>query len=518
MRHSSPRTVAGLVVPSILVRMPSSHSTPLATFPPGPVWRSGLRRSLWLEQALAAEAQSAGPAAGDPPLPARADICVVGGGFTGLWTALALRRRDPSLAVVLVEADICGGGASGRNGGFVMTSWSKFSSLRKLCGDSDALRYAQACEAAVEAIGAFCEDNAIDGDFRRAGWLWTASNRAQLGAWDAAIAAIAAAGAEPYDLLTPAEVAERAGSAVHCAGVFERGAATFHPAKVARGLAAVARRRGIGVLESTAVRTIHAGVPLRVETGRGELRADTVLLAVNAWTAAVAEARQALVVTSSDIVATDPIPSRLDEIGWEPGLSISDSRRLVSYYQRTRDDRVVFGKGGGTLAFNGRVHAGFHGDSARAGEVAAQLRYSYPQLADVPIARSWRGPIDYSVSGVPFIFHVGGHPNVLAATGFSGNGCGPAYVVADALAATALGQTADALPEALRRVPASPLPPEPVRYLGGRLVRAAIARKERLEDAGRPPDRLTRGLAGLDPTGFVDSAAPPAGKRPALSQ
>ncbi len=497
--------------------MKRSHPAALATFPPGPVWRPGLRRSLWLEQALAAESPGAGPAAGDQALPARTDICVVGGGFTGLWTALALRRRDPSLDVVVLEADICGGGASGRNGGFVMTSWSKFSSLRKLCGKSDALRYALACEAAVEAIGGYCAENGIDGDFCLGGWLWPASSRAQLGAWDAAIAAIADAGAEPYERLTPAEVAERAGSAVHCAGVFERTSATFHPAKVARGLAAVARRNGITVLESTSVRAIQAGGRLRVQTSRGEMRADRVLLAVNAWTAALPEARRALVVTSSDIVATDPIPDRLDAIGWARGLSISDSRRLVSYYQRTADDRVVFGKGGGTLAFNGRVNDGFHGDSARAGEVSAQLRYSYPQLADVTIARSWRGPIDYSVSGVPFIFRVGGRPDVLAAAGFSGNGCGPSYVVADALAALALGQAAEPFPEALLQVPASPLPPEPVRYLGGRLVRAAIARKERLEDAGRPPDRLTVGLAGLDPTGFVDRDAPAAEEPLALN-
>lgn len=484
-----------------------SPSTPLATFPARPVWPRGLPRSLWLQDALAAEALDPAAAQGSkaPPAPVgRVDVCVVGGGFTGLWTALALHERDPSLTILVLEADICGGGASGRNGGFVMTAWSKFSSLSKLCGQADALRYAQACEAAVGAIGRFCAENEIDGQFNQAGWLWTATNDAQLGAWDAALTAIAATGAAPYELLTPGEVAERTGSTAHRAGVFERASATFHPARVARGLAAVARRRGITVLESTAVRAIHHGTPLRIETSRGELRADTALLALNAWTAALPEARDALVVTSSDIVATDPIPERLDAIGWERGLSISDSRRLVSYYQRSTADRIVFGKGGGALAFNGRVHDGFHGVSERASEVQGGLRYAYPQLSDVPAPHSWRGPIDYSVSGVPFIFRVGGHPAVLAATGFSGNGCGPAHVVADAMAAAALGQTSETFPEALWRVPSSPLPSEPIRYLGGRLVRAAIARKEHAEDSGRTPGRLTATVAGLDPTGFVD--------------
>ncbi|MEO6859549.1 MAG: FAD-binding oxidoreductase [Solirubrobacteraceae bacterium] len=496
--------------------MPRPSRTALATFPPGPVWPPGRRRSLWLEQALAAEHYPEPHPDRDSRLPPTADVCVVGGGFTGLWTALALNRRDPSLNVVVLEADICGGGASGRNGGFVMSAWSKFASLRKICGEADALRYAMASESAIASIGGFLHETGIDGEFRRAGWLWAATNPAQLGAWETAVEAIAPTGAAPYELLSRQEVKKRSGSEQHLGGVFERTGATFHPAKVARGLAAVARRRGITVLEGTPVRAVHGDTRPRVDTERGQIRADTVLLALNAWTAALPQARRSLVVTSSDMVATDPISERLDELGWEPGLSISDSRRLVNYYQRASDGRLVFGKGGGTLAFNGRVGNGFHGDSSRAAEVRAQFHYTFPQLSDVPVTRSWRGPIDYSVSGLPFMFKVGGHPAVLAAAGFSGNGCGPSYVVADALAAMALGQLSEDLPEALRSVPPSRLPPEPVRYLGGKLVRAAIARKEQAEDAARRPGRLTAALAGLDPTGFVDRG--PEGAAPELTE
>lgn len=480
----------------------------LATFATAEVWPAGERRSLWLEDALRSEAPAApdgAPPGGEDGVPPVADVCIVGGGFTGLWAALAVKRRSPEADVVLLEADICGGGASGRNGGFVMSAWSKFASLRKLCGESDAVRYARACERAIREIGEFCAAHGIDSHFRRAGWLWTATNPAQLDAWDAAIAATAAVGEEPFVRLSPGEVAERSGSARHLGGVFEPASATFHPAKTARGLAAAARRCGVRVCERTAVQRIAAAGELRVHTPRGVVRADTVLLALNAWSAALPEARDALIVTSSDVVATERIPERLDALGWESGLSISDSRRLVTYYQRSRDGRVVLGKGGGTLAFAGRLGRGFHGESTRRREVESALRFAYPALADVPIARSWRGPIDYSVSGLPFLFTVGGHPRLHAVTGFSGNGCGPSRVAGEALAALALGGAGEEFPEALRRVPTSPLPPEPVRWLGGRLVRAAIARKERLEDAGRAPDRGTLRLAELDPTGFVDT-------------
>ncbi len=477
-----------------------SSNNVIASFPKSPVWPSGKSRALWLQQAL-----SAAPEAPErTPLPARADLCVIGGGFTGLWAALAAKRRDPSLDVVLVDGDICGGGASGRNGGFVMTAWSKFSSLKKVCGEADALRYGQACEDAVGAIGGFLDEHGIDGEFNQAGWLWVATNERQLGAWDAAVEAVTAAGVSPYELLTADEVFERSGTRTHLAGVYEKTPATFHPAKVAFGLADAARRLGITVVERTQVHELSSGAAVTVSTDHGSLQAQKVLLTVNAWAAVLPEIRHALVVTSSDIVATVPARAKLDEIGWPAGLSISDSRRLVGYYHRTADDRAVFGKGGGQLAFRGQVADGFHGDSARSDEVSAALHRTYPRLLDVPIAQSWRGPIDYSVSGLPFVFEVGGDPSVLAATGFSGNGCGPSYVVGDALAAMALGQDAEVFPEALRRIPRSPLPPEPVRYLGGRLVREAIARKEKLEDDGRRVDKLTSTFAALDPTGFVD--------------
>ena len=144
-------------------------------------------RSLWLQEALAG-AEDAPRLEGEE----RADVCIVGGGFTGLWTALRLKETEPSLDVVLVEADVCGGGPSGRNGGFVMSWWSKFKTLEKLCGAEEALRLAQASADAVSHIGAFCEAQGIDAHFREDGWLWAASSEAQIGAWDETVAAIEA--------------------------------------------------------------------------------------------------------------------------------------------------------------------------------------------------------------------------------------------------------------------------------------------------------------------------------------
>jgi glycine/D-amino acid oxidase-like deaminating enzyme len=469
-------------------------------------------RSAWLTEALAGEA---GPA--DQPALAgdiAADVCIVGGGYTGLWTALTIKQLDPAADVVLVEADICGGGASGRNGGFVMTWWSKFSTLVKLCGPDAALDLARRSDDAVAAIGEFCEQNEIAG-FHRGGWLWTATSVAQVDAWKDTVEKIAAAGATPYELLDRHQVAERSGSPVHLAGIYESGAGVVQPALLARGLATAARRAGVRIFERSPVTELHADRRVQVRTAGGQVTAERVVLAMNAWGASLPQLRRALVIVASDVIVTEPVPERLREIGWATELSISDSRRLVNYYRISDDGRVVFGKGGGTLALGGRVGTSYHRRSDRAQEVHNQLRHIYPALWDVPIASSWRGPIDYSLTGLPFFCRLNGREDIFVGMGFSGNGVGPSHIAGQTLAKLALDGRDERMPPALTTPPSGRLPREPLRYIGGLTVRAATARKEAAEDLGHRAGPVTRMLAGLDPTSFVDRGPRENGAAPA---
>src|SRR5581483_9823996 len=164
----------------------------------------------------------------------------------------------------------------------------------------------------------------------------------------------------------------------------------------------------------------------------------------------------------------------------------------------------VFGKGGGTLARGGLVDYSFDRPSPRVEEIRVQLRHLYPSLWDVPLAASWRGPIDYSITGLPFFSRVHPRANVFAAAGFSGNGVGPSHLAGEILANLAINGRDESLPAALTQSPSGRLPGEPIRYLGGRLVRAAVARKESAEDRDRRPPVMARVLASLDPTSFVD--------------
>ena len=456
--------------------------------------------SLWFEQAMAHEAGLSVPPV---ELPASADVAVVGGGFTGLWTALALKRRRPGARVVLLEADLCGSGASGRNGGFILTSWSKFSSLCKACGEADAVSYGRAVEDGVAAIARFCAEHEIDALLRAEGWLWAATNDAQMNAWQETVEQLDAAGAQPFELLGADAVQALTGSSVHRGGVLDPAAAVVQPALLARGLRRAAIAAGVVVSERTPVRAIEATAGPTLITDRGRVRAERVVLATGAWAAAIPEVRRALVVIASDIAVTEPIPDRLGELGWRHGLAVSDSRRLVNYYRQSEDGRVVFGKGGGGVALRGEIGPGFLGTSPRTAELTGQFHYIFPMLADLPALRSWRGPVDYSINGLPFFAELAGRPGLIVGAGFSGSGVGPAHTAGDILAALALGED-HCGPEGLCRLPRGAMPPEPLRFAGGVAVRAAVARKEADEDSGRRSGAATRALAALDPTSFVD--------------
>jgi putative aminophosphonate oxidoreductase len=463
----------------------------------------GRHRSLWLKEALGSDSS-------EPCAPVRgrisADVCVVGGGFTGLWTAIHISEQEPSLSIALVEADVCGSGASGRNGGFVMSWWSKFGSLLKACGVDEATRLARASANAVQEIGEFCDRHDIDADYHHHGWLWAATNSAQLHAWDDTLGKLHRLGLTPFQRLAGDEVATRSGSSAHLGGVFEPTAAVIHPGYLIRGLRRVAIGRGIHVYEDSPMRRLSEAKGRRqVHVDGGVVEADRVILALNAWAAPLAEYRGFLVVVASDVIATPRIPDRIADIGWEPGLPVSDSRRLVNYYRTTDDGRVVFGKGGGTLAYRGRVTSDFNRRSPREREVTAQFHRAYPALSDVEPEQSWRGPIDYSASGLPAFLSIGRGQNTFCGAGYSGNGVGPSFLGGRILASLALGRSDEWSSCGLTTPPTAYLPREPLRYVGGQIVRRAIARKERLEDRGERPDWATSNLARLDPTGFVEA-------------
>ena len=427
----------------------------------------------------------------------------MGGGFTGLWTAIQLKKLEPSLDVVLIERDLCASGASGRNGGFLVSWWAKFLTLKKICGEQEALRLARASADAIDDVLAFCDKEKIDAQARRDGWLWAATSDAQIGAWQETLDAIARAGDSPFNEWTPEQVAARSGSDMHRAGIFEAGPASLQPAALGRGLRRVAIERGVRIYERTPMQDIGFGRPAVVGTPRGQIIADRVVIAMNAWGARFAQIRQSIAVVSGDIVMTPPIGEQLESIGWNDGLGISDGRALVHYYRTTPDGRVVFGKGGmcGEFCYGGRVGAQVEGESTIAAAVTRAFHWTYPMLADVDMEMSWRGPIDRTQSGLPTFWHLGPNKNIWYAIGFSGNGVGPCHLAGKILASLTLERNDEWSQTPLVRSPTRDFPPEPFRYVGSRLLRRALIAADKAEDEGKPVPKAAQFMARFAPAG-----------------
>jgi putative aminophosphonate oxidoreductase len=457
-----------------------------------------MHRSLWLEEALAADDGAPTPAlTGDR----RADVCIVGGGYTGLWSALRIKELEPGCDVALVEADICGGGASGRNGGFLTTWWSKLGTLVKACGEEEGLRIARASEEAVNAIETFCAENGVDAHFRRGGWLWVATAPAQVGMWEGAIAECERRGVHELVSLTPEELHEHIDQPTHLAGAYEPRTATVHPARLARGLRRVALERGVRIYENSPMLGLRrAGTP-RVRTPDGEITAGTVALALNAWAAAIPELSRAIVPVTSDIVATAPDPALLERMRWTRAEAIADARLMVHYYQATPEGRIIFGKGGGTLAYRARIGEGFHHDPRRTAWVTDHMHRILPATVNAAITHSWAGPVARTDDGLPIFGHLA--DRVVHGGGYSGNGVGPSWIGGRILASLALGRDDEWSNAGLVRSPGRAFPPEPVRYLGGRVVREAVRMMEDAEDRGKKPGRLATYLAGFAPAGYA---------------
>lgn len=455
-------------------------------------------RSYWMADAMAAETTS-------PDRPGLreqlvTDVCVVGDGYTGLWTAIELKRRDPGLGVVLVEAGVCGAGASGANAGIAMNLWPKFSALVTAGGVDEAVVVARESEAAVAYLSAFCDDRGIDAQVRRTGWLWASTNPSQDSAWSEAVEA-ASRHRAPFEVLDADRASQLAGTYVR-GGVLDPTCAHLHPGRLVRGLAQVAADLGVGIYEHSPVTTVgyRRGDPV-VRTQGGSVRASSVVLAINAWAVGFTEFRRHLVMTASDDLVVDPGPERPAAAD---SASVSDSGRLLDYWRPLADGKVLFGKAGLGLGFGTRGATSMFRPAPRRGRLRRHLTVALPHLADATVVSTWRAPVEYSLSSLPFFTQVPNLPRVYCGTGYSGDGVGPSILGGRILASLAAGVDDELSTSFLTKAPTGRgLPPEPVRFVGGQVVKAALLRRDRLEDQDRRVDPVTRVVSNIDPTVFA---------------
>jgi glycine/D-amino acid oxidase-like deaminating enzyme len=438
---------------------------------------------LWLEEAMAGDDQPAcPPLVGD----VGADVCIVGGGYLGLWAAIEILEQAPETRVVLLEAQACGFGASGRNGGWV-TGWhDELDQLISRFGIEEGLRLAECSSRAIDRLEEICDTYGIECRLRRRGATKVAVTPVQVGKWRPAVAACETYGrGKLYVEVDGAELRRRTGSPLPLSGATQTDGATVQPALLARGLRRVALRLGARIHEGTPMVSLDRGAPSRVRTVAGSVVADQVVLATGASMAAIRELRRAIVPVGSSIVVTEPLGERLLSRPFANGEAFGDQRMSVHYMQVTPDGRLVFGRGGGPLGAAGRVHGEHWYDPRTLRSVARDLRRWFPDLADARITHAWSGPVDRAPAHLPFIGMLGDHGNIHYATGISGNGVGPCSYLGRVLSRIVLGVDDEDTRSSLTRGPSEYLPPEPVRSVGGFVVRAAVEYVEDAQERGR---------------------------------
>jgi glycine/D-amino acid oxidase-like deaminating enzyme len=447
--------------------------------------------SLWHEQVAERGLDDLTPR---PPLTGStdADVCVVGAGYTGLWTAYYLLAAEPSLRVVVVEAETAGFGASGRNGGWCSALFpASTAALARSHGREAALALRRAMNATVPEVGRVAAAEGIACDFRTGGAVRVARTPVQLrrarreAAEDAAFG-----GVDGVVLLDAEEARAHVGATDVLGGTFTPHCARIQPAALVRGLARAVERRGAVVVERTPALRIDPARPgrrPRVVTTGGVVTAGHVVRATEAWTATLPGLGRQVVPVYSLMVATEPLPAAFwAGAGLARGQVFADHRNLIVYGQRTADDRLVFGGRGAPYHFGSRIEAAYDREPAVFAGLRSAVTELFPGLRGHAFTHAWGGPLgiarDWRAS-------VGLDPaaGVAWAGGYVGDGVGTSNLAGRTLADLLLGRATDltALPWVGHR--SRRWEPEPLRWLGvnaGLRAMSAADAEERL--TGRP--------------------------------
>ncbi len=443
--------------------------------------------SYWLE--------SSGDLAPRPPLDGSTacDVAILGAGYTGLWTAWYLLRRQPGLRVVIAEAEVAGFGASGRNGAWCAPDLNiSIERLARLHGEDAARRLQHATYDAVDEVGRAAAEAGIDAGFHKGGELLVARGPHHVPAIEAAYREYERFGfGDRYELLDGAGVAARVRIAGAVAGLRTPDAAVIHPGRLVRGLATAVERMGARIVERTPVTGIRAaagGAPAALLTPRGEIRAPVVVLAGEAYLVRLAQLHRQLVPMYSLIVLTEPLSdARWAEIGWAGREVVASARLSIDYLSRTEDGRILFGGRGAPYRLGSPIRDAYDRHAATHEMLRGFARAWFPALRDVRFTHAWGGPL-----GMPRDWHptiaFDRRSGIATARGYVGHGVSTANLAGRTLADLVAGERTPLteLPLVGHRSPDWEV--EPLRWLGIRYAQGALSRLDRRAEAtGRPP-------------------------------
>jgi len=422
------------------------------------------------------------------------DVAVMGAGYTGLWTAYYLLLRNPSLTVAVVEREIAGFGASGRNGGWCYPGFPvSVSLLRERYGTEAARAVYHAMVDTVDEIERVLATEQIDAQWARGGTLRLARGEHQRASIEGAYQTLQALGlADSYELLDATQIADRVRVADAVAALYSPVGASVHPARLARGLARAVERHGGRIYEQTPVVEYETGPAPRLITPYGDVRASIIVLAGEAYSQQLPKLQRTLVPMYSLIVLTEPLArSDWDQIGWRNRELLASSRMSVDYLNRTADGRILFGGRGAPY----RMHSLIDDSLDRHGPTHDMLRRMtiewFPMIKDVRFTHAWGGPLGMPRDWMPTTSYDAA-AGVARAGGYTGSGVATANLFGRILTDLISGAVTPLtrLPTVNHRSPR--WEPEPLRWLGIRYAQEGFARLDRdAERTGKAPTGRT---------------------------
>ncbi|MEY9964693.1 glycine/D-amino acid oxidase-like deaminating enzyme [Streptacidiphilus sp. MAP12-16] len=424
---------------------------------------------------------------------AEADVCVVGGGYTGLWTAYYLKKADPSLRVTVLEQRFCGYGASGRNGGWLYNGFAGRGVFARTYGKARAIAMQQAMDGAVDEVIGVCAAEGIDADVVKGGVLEVARTPAQLSRLKAYVEEEHSFGETEQQLLGAAEAAQRINVSGALGGSWTPHGARIQPAKLVVGLARVVESMGVEIYEGTPVTEILPagdGRPARAVTARGTVSARFVLRATEGFTSALRGERRSWLPMNSSMVVTEPLPASFWEAaGWSGRETLGDLAHAYMYAQRTADDRIALGGRGVPYRFGSRTDT----DGVTAQRTIDQLRNIlvdfFPAARDARIDHAWSG-----VLGVPrdwcSTVELDRASGLGWAGGYVGSGVTTTNLAARTLRDLVLRELGSGGETSLTALPwvghqVRRWEPEPLRWIGVHAMYAAYHTADRQERGGR---------------------------------
>ena len=445
--------------------------------PPGPTSADQYRaRSMWLDT-YPGSLDPRPPLSGDTD----ADVAIVGGGFTGLWTAYYLRQIDPTLRVTVIERDVCGFGASGRNGGWAVGELAagieKYAALADLPA---SLRLARAVFDSVDEIGRVTEAEGIHCGYHKGGVIRLARNAPQASRQAAEVAHHHELGLTEDDvrLLSADEARSHARATGVRSGIFYAPCAAVDPARLVRGLADAVERRGATIIEQTAAIAIEPG---RVLTDRGTVRAEVVVRATEAYTRDLRGRKRQLLPIYSLMIGTDPLSqSVFDEIGLSDRPTFCDDRYMVIYGQRTEDNRIAFGGRGVPYLYGSRISPSIEQHHRSHERIRDTLVELFPALAQAKVTHRWGGVLAVPRNWTPFV-HFDRAAGTAGAGGYVGEGVAPSNLAGRTLADLITGTDSERVDLPWVGVHHRRWEPEPLRWLGVRSSRWILAAADAYE-------------------------------------